>query len=82
MEGKRPAHLPPFMKTTRSTGEVGERQSMMAWRWGVLCVRQRPGSAEALVESIRWRSAHSEIVRSGSGVSPSRHARSISWQPS
>jgi len=49
---------------------------------GIVTVRQRPGSADALLESIRWRSDHSDTVSSGSGVRPSRHARSISWAPS
>jgi hypothetical protein len=71
-----------FMNTTRSTGEVGDRQSMMAFRYGVRLVRQRPGSADALLESIRCRSDHSDTVSSGSGVKPSRHARSISCTPS
>ena len=38
--------------------------------------------AEALLESIRCRSDHSDTVSSGSGVIPSRHARSISCAPS
>jgi hypothetical protein len=59
-----------FMNTTRSTGEVGDRQSMMAFRYGVRLVRQRPGSEEALLDSIRCRSDHSDTVSSGSGVSP------------
>jgi hypothetical protein len=71
-----------FMNATRSTGEVGDRQSMIAFRYGVRLVRQRPGSADALLESIRWRSDHSDTVSSGSGVKPSRHARSISTAPS
>ncbi len=70
------------MKTTRSMGEVGDRQSMIARRYGVRLVRQRPGSAEALLDSMRWRSDHSETVSSGSGVNPSRQARSISAAPS
>ena len=70
------------MNTTRSTGEVGDKQSMIALRYGVRLVRQRPGSAEALLDSTRWRSDHSDTVSSGSGVSPSRHARSTSSAPS
>ena len=35
-------------------------------------VRQRPGSAEALLHSIRWRSDHSDTVSKGSGVNPYR----------
>ena len=72
----------PFMSTTRSMGESGERQSMIARRYGVRPVRQRPGSAEARLASTRWRSAHSETVSSGSGVRPSRQARSIASAPS
>ena len=72
----------PFMNTIRSTGEGGDRQSMIAFRSGVRLVRQRPGSAEALLESIRWRSDHSETVSSGSGIKPSRQARSMSSAPS
>jgi hypothetical protein len=58
------------MNTTRSTGEVGDRQSMIAFRYGVRLVRQRPGSAEALLDSIRWRSDHSDTESSGSGSQP------------
>ena len=37
------------MNATRSTGEVGDRQSMIAFRYGVRLVRQRPGSAKGVV---------------------------------
>jgi hypothetical protein len=70
------------MNTTRCTGEDGERQSMISFRYGVLAVRQRPGSEDARCESTRWRLAHSETVSSGSGFSPSRQARSIASAPS
>jgi hypothetical protein len=55
---------------------------MISRRYGVRSVRQRPGSDEARCESTRYRSAHSETVSSGSGFSPSRHARSIASAPS
>jgi hypothetical protein len=64
----------------RSTADIGDRQSMIAFKYGVR--RQRPGSAEALLDSIRWRSDHSETVSSGSGIKPSRQARSMSSAPS
>lgn len=48
--------------------------------YGVRLVR--PGSADALLDSMRWRSDHSETVSSGSGVSPSHQARSSSAAPS
>ena len=41
------------MNTIRSTADIGDRQSMIAFRYGVRLVRQRPGSADALLESIR-----------------------------
>ena len=41
------------MNTTRSTGEDGERQSMISRRYGVRSVRHGPGSAAALPESRR-----------------------------
>jgi hypothetical protein len=60
----------PFMKTVRSTGDDGERQSMISRRYGVRSVRQGPGSAEARCESARYLSAHCEMVSSGSGRAP------------
>jgi len=58
------------MTTTRSTFEAGDRQSMISRKYGVRPVRHGPGSEDALPESRRCRSAHSETVSSGSGRRP------------
>ena len=47
---------------------------MISRRYGVRSVRQRPGSADARCESMRYRSAHCEIVSSGSGRAPAAAA--------
>ena len=62
------------MNTTRSTTDEGDRQSMISFRYGVRSVRQGPGSAEARVDSVRYWSAHSEMVSSGSGRAPAAAA--------
>src|SRR3954471_5403163 len=49
---------------------------------GVRSVRYRPGSADARGLRRRCRSAHSETVSDGSGLSPSRHAWPSSSAPS
>src|SRR5512134_1290402 len=55
---------------------------MIARRYGVRAVRHRPASDEPRGLKMRWASAQAETVRSGSGVSPSRQARSSSAAPS
>ena len=70
------------MNTTRSTGDDGDRQSMISRKYGVLPVRHRPGSDDARCDSIRCRSAHPETVSSGSGFNPRCQAASIPPAPS
>src|SRR5271165_2712329 len=55
--------------TTRENDDEGERQSMISRRNGVREVRQRPGSPAETRDSTRYRSAHSAMLRSGSGRS-------------
>ena len=62
------------MNTVRSMGDDGERQSMISRRYGVRSVRHGPGSAEARCESVRYLSAHCEIVSNGSGRAPAAAA--------
>jgi hypothetical protein len=62
------------MKTVRSIGEDGERQSMISRRRGVRSVRHEPGSALARCESVLYLSAHCEIVKNGSGRAPAAAA--------
>lgn len=64
----------PFMNAVRSTGDDGERQSMMSRRYGVRSVRHGPGSALARCDSFRYLSAHWEIVSNGSGRMPAAAA--------
>ena len=58
------------MNTTRSNREVADKLAMTSAKYGVRLVDQRPGSAEATDESIRWRLAQSSTVRIGSGARP------------
>ena len=62
------------VKTARSTGDDGDRQSMISRRYGVREVRHSPGSPEATDESMRWRSAQADTVNKGSGLIPWRKA--------
>ena len=48
---------------------------MISRRYGVRSVRHGPGSAEARCDNVRYLSAHSETVSSGSGLAPSAAAR-------
>src|SRR5438128_324 len=62
------------MKTTSSTSEVVDMQSMISRRYGVRDVRHGPGSALDFCGRIRWASAQALTSTSGSGRMPDAHA--------